>query len=186
MSEVFTFSGSAGAFGAVSCPAGWTATPNGNCGGPAPSYRAPAAAALQNALNALGKTIGDTSLKLTVDGVVGPATVQAVNRALTTHVGSGQAPAALRTGQLDISTVAQNAVQLTGLITAEVGRRGGAVAPLPAAAAPTASTAPATAPMPAPLAPSAAGELSTKAAWSLVGLNLLATAAGAYGMLTRK
>lgn len=164
-------------FGASgNCPTGWTQTPNGYCGGPPPSYRAPAATALQNALRALGKATKDTILTaVAADGVIGPATQAAVNRALTAHIGSGQAPAALRTGTLTVSAIAQNATQIGGLVTAEVGRRGGSVAQ---SVAPTQTVAPtsvvtSTIPVEAP-------ELPSRLGWSLLGLNLTAAAVGTF------
>ena len=180
MSEVFSISGAP--LGATNnCPTGWTQTPNGNCGGPGPSYRAPAAEVLQNAINALGKLVGDAILAVTVDGVIGPVTVLTVNRALTKHVGSGQAPASLRTGKLTIAQVAQNATQLGSLIAAEVGRRGGVVTAAkpatPSAKAPTPSV------PSSDLAPVEIGELTPQVGWSLVGLNLVAAAFGAYSVL---
>jgi len=175
MSEVFSISGAP--LGATNaCPTGWVQTPNGNCGGPGAGYRAPAAEVLQNAVNALGKLVGDKVLAVTIDGVVGPLTVAAVNRALTRHVGSGQAPQALRTGSLTLVQVAQNATQLGGLIAAEVGRRGGSIAPLvKVVRTPLAPRNDAT--------PVEIGELAPQVGWSLVGLNLTAAAFGAYSIL---
>jgi len=80
---------------------------------------------LQTALATLGKGIGDTSLsKLALDGLIGPKTTAAANRALTVHLGSGQAPANLRTGSLSQAVVVSQAPQITQLILAEIARRG--------------------------------------------------------------
>jgi len=84
-----------------------------------------AIADLQEALVSLGKGIGDNTLsKIVVDGVMGPKTAAAVNRALTVHLGSGQAPANLRTGSLPQATIKSQAATITQLIQAEVHRRG--------------------------------------------------------------
>lgn len=77
--EVFSISGWGGGLGAVSCPAGWVATPNGNCGGTGAGFKHPQATALQQALNAKGAG-------LAVDGVIGPLTTSAVNRILGTSL----------------------------------------------------------------------------------------------------
>lgn len=95
MAEVYTIAGAP--LGATNCPPGWTRTPNGNCGGAPPSYRAAAAVALQQALNAKGAG-------LKVDGIIGPATVAAV---------------AKYTGQsLSIEDVAAQAQQLAQAVAA--------------------------------------------------------------------
>ncbi len=82
-------------------------------------------AALQTALVALGKGIGDpTLMKVAVDGVMGPKTAAATNRALTVHLGAGQAPSNLRSGALSQATISGMASQITALITTEIARRG--------------------------------------------------------------
>lgn len=84
-----------------------------------------AIADLQAALVSLGKGIGDNTLsKIVVDGLMGPKTAAATNRALTVHLGTGQAPANLRTGNLSQTTIKSQAAQITQLIDAEVRRRG--------------------------------------------------------------
>jgi aryl-alcohol dehydrogenase-like predicted oxidoreductase len=142
----------------------------------------PVAQALQNALATLGRTVRDGVLMAVVaDGTIGPATASAVNRAFTTHIGAGQAPAQFRTGRLSIFEVAQYAADLTKLISAEVARRGGtpaaAAATFPSTADPNSSAAmvpgPATMPLP---------ERSSSALWALGGLALLAVGAGIYFM----
>lgn len=141
MAEVYTISGSGfGYLGAAACPTGWQDTPHGNCGAPVagcPSNmkfgtgacRSQSAIALQNALKALGRAVGgDPALMaLAVDGFVGPNTTAAVNRAFTTHIGAGQAPAQFRTGALSMADVAAAASTLAGLVSTEVARRGGSV-----------------------------------------------------------
>ena len=85
-----------------------------------------AAKDLQTALVNLGKVAGSAPLKsVKVDGALGPATVTAVNWAFTKHVGSGQAPANLRTGTLTLVDVKRNVSQLIQLLYAETRRRGG-------------------------------------------------------------
>jgi len=87
---------------------------------------------LQSALRALGQAVGDGMLaKIGVDGKLGPATVAATNRALTTHVGPGQATESVRTGKLTVNGVNFKIAYITSVIAAEVGRRGGSVAPPP-------------------------------------------------------
>lgn len=93
--------------------------------------RSPEVRALQNALRALGARVGDRRLLIAADGLVGPKTTGAVNRAFTKHIGPGQAPASYRSGKLTIVDVRRNAAALAGLVTDEVNRRGGApVVPL--------------------------------------------------------
>lgn len=98
---------------------------------------------LQAALAALGRVAGSPSLKaIKADGAIGPSTTAAVNLAFTKHIGSGQAPAQYRTGQLSLAFVKANAAALADLIEAEVRRRGGtASAPQKAATAITATKA---------------------------------------------
>jgi len=183
MAEVFTISGSG--FGATaSCPPGWEVTPNGNCGAPsagcAPAdklgkaCRSAAALALQTALRALGKAVGgDTRLmSVDVDGFVGQQTTDAVNRAFTTHIGPGQAPAQYRTGGLTISQIAAAAPAITALVAAEVTKRGSVVPPVPKVAAAPKSTAVPAAAM-APAGP-------PKAMWALAGLMAIGVGAGVY------
>lgn len=89
--------------------------------------------ALQQALTNLGAIIGDKSVQLTADGVIGPATAAAVNRAFTVHIGSGQAPAQFRTGALSQADISANANALIQLVTAEVTRRTSSSSGLPTA-----------------------------------------------------
>ena len=87
--------------------------------------RSQSVADLQSALVALGKGIRDGVLmKVAVDGLIGPKTTAAVNRAMTVHLGVGQAPANLRTGSLSQQVVVSQADTLTDLITTEIRRRG--------------------------------------------------------------
>jgi hypothetical protein len=161
-----------GNFGAT-CPAGFATTPKGNCQGPA-------AASLQNALRALGRAVGGDVglLNLAVDGSIGPLTAAAVNRAFTTHIGAGQAPAALRTGALGIMDVAANIAPITQLVTAEVTRRGGSIAPVGPAAG--GARPPAYTPPQATAADVASGPGFPATTWALVGLAVIAAGAGAY------
>jgi lysozyme family protein len=80
---------------------------------------------LQSALVTLGKTVVSAQLKaIKVDGALGPKTVAAVNWAFTHHIGSGQAPAGVRTGNLTLEYVKGHAPTLSSLIEAEIKRRG--------------------------------------------------------------
>jgi hypothetical protein len=85
-------------------------------------------AAMQTALRDFGKNIGDTTLAaIAVDGLIGPKTVAAANRALTRHLGAGQAPQALRSGALNQAQVVAAAAQIAQLINTEARRRGFAI-----------------------------------------------------------
>jgi len=93
-----------------------------------PVTSSPPAAQLQNALKALGTTNGDPALAgLTVDGIIGPKTVTAVNHALSTYVG---ATAAFPSANLDIVRVRQYAGALAALVTDRVKKSGGTVPPV--------------------------------------------------------
>lgn len=198
MAEVFLISGAgysngAGSFGAGinPCPSGWEVTPNGNCGAPfsgcsptsrvGKACRSPKALQLQTALAALGRTVADQALAgLPADGFVGPATVAAVNRAFTTHIGSGQAAARYRTGKLTQAQVANEADTITGIIGAEVLRRG-AKLPAPVATAgeqPGPARPSTTANVPVPTAVAPAG--NRRAGWALLGLSAVAAGLGFY------
>lgn len=108
----------------------------------------PAEAALQRAIVGLGMLVNDAGLALKVDGVVGPGTTAAANRALRLYVTG--APAALRSGKLSVAQVKQQANALTSYIAQEITKRQkapakpapvAAKAPAPAAKAPAAKTA---------------------------------------------
>lgn len=91
-----------------------------------------AVAGLQTALANFGKQIGDAALKaIKVDGLIGPKTTAAANRALRVHIGAGQAPAELRTGVLTQAQVADDASQIAQLVNTEAQRRGFTVAKAP-------------------------------------------------------
>jgi len=175
--EIYTISG-APPFGATTCPPGWTPTPNGNCGGPGPRYYLKAAADLQTALRSLGARVGDPRLSVPIDGIVGPETVQAAERAFSTHIGPGQAPAALRAGGLGILGVAQNASVMADLANAETTRRGGAIAVTPP---PPKGIKVAIGPAEIITEPPGA----SRKVWALVGLNALAASIGIYFAATR-
>jgi len=175
--EIYTISG-APPFGAAACPPGWTPTPNGNCGGPAPRYYLKAAADLQTALRSLGARAGDPGLaSLPIDGIIGPGTVQAAEHAFATHIGPGQAPAALRAGGLGILGVAQSASVMADLANAETVRRGGAIAvtPPPPKGVVHVDIGPA----------EIMAEPSSRKVWALLGLNALAATIGIYFVATR-
>lgn len=122
---------------------------------------------LQSALVALGNGIRDGVLmKVAVDGLIGPKTAAATNRAMTVHLGPGQAPANLRTGSLSQSEIVSQADALTNLIETEIKRRGfsapkakkvSSVASKPKAAAPKAVATTALTTAYAPTAPAAPG-----------------------------
>lgn len=96
--------------------------------GAAATSKAPAVR-LQNALAALGRAAKDTTLLvIKADGAIGAKTVIAVNRALTKHIGSGQASAALRTGKLTLAQVKAQADVIALILEMETKRRGGAPA----------------------------------------------------------
>lgn len=75
---------------------------------------------LQNALRALSPLVNDKSLLIGADGLVGPKTVAAVNKAFTTAVA---APANFRTGALTMAIIGANAVALAKLVENEVALR---------------------------------------------------------------
>ena len=86
--------------------------------------RDPGVQQLQAALKQLGERVRDGALmKLAVDGLIGPGTVSATNRAFTTHIGAGQAPAQYRSGRLPIGQVQAWAPTLAQLVTRETARR---------------------------------------------------------------
>jgi hypothetical protein len=94
--------------------------------------------ALQSALVTLGKGIGDNILsKIVMDGLIGPNTTEATNRALTVHIGSGQAAATIRTGKLTQAQVVAQAITITNILNTEASRRGFTVAAVPKVAAKT-------------------------------------------------
>ncbi len=166
-----------GAFGA--CPAGFATTPNQNCQGPAASM-------LQNALKALGNTVRDGSLmNLSVDGSIGPATVAAINRVFTVHIGPGQAPPQFRTGKMTVMDVAANATPLTQLINAETTRRGGStVAPAPAPRSAPSPYVPSPAATPGPAADAPSGFHLSPIAWAGIGVGVLVLGIGVYMFAT--
>ncbi len=117
------------------CPPGWGAK-GSSCGLAPKGTRAPAAAALQDALRALGNAVRDGALmKIKSDGLIGTGTTAAVNRAFTTHIGPGQAAPGFRTGALTTYQVAQNAIALAQIANNEARRRTGQ-GPLPTASTP--------------------------------------------------
>lgn len=160
---------------------------------------------LQAALVALGKGIGDpTLMKVAVDGVMGPKTAAATNRALTVHLGAGQAPSNLRSGALPQATISSMASQITALITTEITRRGfptpgaakvpakkatvaRAVAPVYApAAAPTALVPAAASPVyRVPAAASDGAGLDSIMKWAAIGVGVVALGGVAYYFVTR-
>jgi hypothetical protein len=164
---------------------------------------------LQTALVGLGKGIGDNTLsKIAVDGVIGPKTAAATNRALTVHLGAGQAPSNLRTGALSQSVIVSQAAAITSLIEAEIRRRGFTVptakkvyakAAAPKKAAATAEmvtyTPPAAAAAAVPAgpvyrvptsAPGAGMDMNAIIKWSAIGFGAVAVLGIAYYIVTKK
>lgn len=84
-------------------------------------------AVLQNALRALGTTTGDPQLSVRVDGVVGAATVKAVNWALSHYVGATQS---FPHANLTLAQVRQNAAGLAAIISDRVRKSGGSIPPV--------------------------------------------------------
>jgi lysozyme family protein len=177
--------------------------------------KAQAIANLQSALVALGKGIKDGVLmKVAIDGLIGPKTVAATNRAMTVHLGVGQAPANLRTGSLSQQEVVSQADTLTNLIETEARRRGftvptaksvstvetaskpkatTAVAPAASYATPTAAYAPPTAVtaaspvyrVPASAAPVKGMDMAAIMKWSAIGVGAVVLAGAVYYLTTK-
>ncbi len=82
---------------------------------------------LQTALVTLGKVVGSSTLKaIKIDGAIGAKTVAGVNWAFKNHIGSGQAPAQYRTGNLTQAQVLGSIATIITLIETEIRRRGSA------------------------------------------------------------
>jgi hypothetical protein len=163
-------------------------------------------AELQTALVALGKGIGDpTLMKVAVDGVMGPKTAAAANRALTVHLGAGQAPSNLRSGSLSQATISGMTSQITALITTEIARRGFAAPGAAKVPAKKATVARAATPVYAPVAtstalvPAAASPVYRIPAaasggtgfdsvmmWAAIGVGVVALGGVAYYFITRQ
>ena len=156
---------------------------------------------LQVALAALGKGVGDTALtKLVLDGLIGPETVAAANRALTVHLGAGQAPANLRTGLLSQAVVASQAEAIAALVRAEVLRRGFSapvvkkVATVKKVAAPgmvqytpAAPAAASAAPVYRVPAPAPSGmDMNAVIKWSAIGVGAVTILGLGYWIMTKK
>jgi hypothetical protein len=71
---------------------------------------------LQAAIVGLAQRVRDTNLHVDTDGLVGPHTVKATNRALYMYAGGGAAPAQFTTGALTHAQVAAFAPQLTSIV----------------------------------------------------------------------
>lgn len=85
-------------------------TPDAPKGKKAPPAKTAAATTLQAAIRSLGKRTNDSTLLIKVDGLVGPKTRAATNRALTRY--ATEAPADLRTGKLTADQIRQKAAQI--------------------------------------------------------------------------
>jgi hypothetical protein len=93
--------------------------------------------AIQVALNQLSAATKDKSIAVTADSVLGPKTLTAVNRALSVHIGPGQAADYLRTGAVQQQTVVDTAGIIATILATEALRRGGASLVAAAASAAT-------------------------------------------------
>jgi hypothetical protein len=142
-------------------------------------------ASLQTALITLGQKVGDSTLAtLVLDGLIGPKTTAAANRAFTTYVSSG--PNFASGGAMSQSQVASAAEELAGFVRAEISRRGGtansATAPVrvPGVATPTALS---------PYAPSSAAAISDTSErivkWAAIGLGGVVVASLLYYVYRR-
>jgi lysozyme family protein len=95
----------------------------------------PAIRRLQNALNALAQATGDHGLAVKADGLAGPGTASATNRAMVSYVTNG--PSTLRTGRLTAKQLPALAAALASNIENEAARRRGKGAAVPGAKAAT-------------------------------------------------
>jgi hypothetical protein len=152
----------------------------------------PAVFDLQTALVSLGNAVRDSTLMaLATDGLIGPLTTAAVNRALTVHVGPGSAAASLRTGNLTQAAVVSNAAALTAAVQAERARRtgvpgGGPVPQPPQPQAPPSYTPPGLPYVPptSDLQPIVDTQMSI-VKWSAIGLGVVTLAGLAYWLAKR-
>jgi pilus assembly protein FimV len=87
----------------------------------AAATRSDAIIALQRAVRTLGVIVEDGALALTIDGLIGPKTTAATNRALSRYV--QDAPPLLATGSLSQDAVVSAAAAITELVIAEAKRR---------------------------------------------------------------
>lgn len=98
-------------------------------------------ASLQTALIALGQKVGDSTLaSLVLDGLIGPKTTAAANRAFTTFVSNS--PNFASNGTMSQSQVASAAEELASFVKSEVSRRGGSVSSTAVARVPAGAVAP--------------------------------------------
>lgn len=142
-------------------------------------------ASLQTALITLGQKVGDSTLaSLVLDGLIGPKTTAAANRAFTTFISNG--PNFASGGSMSQSQVASAAEELAGFVRTEISRRGGtagsATAPVrvPGVATPTALS---------PYSPSSAPTVSDTSAsivkYAAIGLGGVIVASLLYWMYRR-
>ena len=96
--------------------------------------RSPAITQIQESLGQLGKMVSDPGLIVVVDGINGPKTTAAVNRAMIQYVRSG--PASMRTGKLSVAQVSAMAPAIIDALGVEISRRGQAQQPAPAVPTP--------------------------------------------------
>jgi hypothetical protein len=197
MAEVFTISGAenghgggwgwsgsglaqaAAAAAPSSCPAGWARTAAGNCAAPG-GKAAPAALRLQTALKKLGGMVKDPVLaNIKIDGVIGPATVAAFNKASASYVEGATAY------KWSLSQVAANAESFSGIIETAIQKRGGTVPPTPTAP-PVVAQRP---PVSVKVAPPPLVEKKGLPTWAWVTMGLVGAVAltgGAYVAFFRK
>jgi hypothetical protein len=147
---------------------------------------------LQTALVSLGNVVGDSTLKaLVTDGLIGPETATATNRALITHLAVGEAAALYRTGKLTQAQIVAYADILAMIVENAVKKRGGTLvaarAPAKKAAVTPAEYRPAEPAVPrtAMLAPlvDTQGKIVK---WAVIGLGVVVVAGVVYYFVARR
>lgn len=101
---------------------------------PPPRAKSAAATTLQRAVTSLGARANDPALRIKVDGIIGPKTATAVNRALTRYADA--APANLRTGKLSVAQIKDNWNPIT-IALEQAAREAAPTSPTPPAPEPT-------------------------------------------------
>lgn len=97
------------------------------------TLRSPAISQIQQNLGQLGALVKDAGLVVTVDGINGPKTAAAVNRALQKYANG--APASLRTGKLSTAQVTAQASSIVDALGKAIATRG--ATPIPAQTPPS-------------------------------------------------
>lgn len=106
-------------------------------------------AEMQIALAHLGRITNDSALIVQADGIVGAATIKAVNTALGKHVKGGQI--GLQSGAFTKTDIERNSPLLASIFEGEAARRGEPVPPSAPGPAPAPAPIPAPPPAPAPV-----------------------------------